>query len=146
MGCRFDKFKNWVLDPIFSKKKWFAFISFSIVLGVILALILGGLVFGFRHKHDEVITYQMALNSVIMPCLMTGVTITILLIMKIRFKQCLPFELLILSAIFVSGLFSTISTKNAGLVFLGIFIVFIYLAGQVFIPIAWCCIKSLLKL
>lgn len=136
-------FKNWFISKEFSKKKWFFFFILAITLGVIIALIVAGMVFGIRKEKDKNLTYQKALNLVIMPSLFTAVTIIFLIIARIRFSNCFPMELLILSTIILTGIFSTVSTKNAGLVFIGLGIVFLYLGGQVLLPIIWCCLCKL---
>jgi len=136
--------KGWITSPLFNKKKWFFFIVLSILIGIVIALILAAIIYGVRKKKDKNITYGKALASIIMPSLFTGVAIIFLWIVNIRFVGNFPIELLVLSAILVSGFFSTVKTKNAGLVFIGITIVVVYLFLYVYAPIAYFKIKELI--
>jgi len=136
-------FKVWMSSPLFNKKKWFYFIVIAITIGVIIGLIFASILFGIQEKKDPNMTFQNALNAVIVPSLYTGVTIVLLIVAYIRFKGKFPFELLILSVVFLTGLFSTISTKSAAQVFIGIGIIFLYLGGKELIPIIVRAIRDL---
>jgi len=137
-------FKNWFCSPLFNKKKWFLFMIIASFIGVVLGLIMAGVLYGLQKDKDPNLTYQASLNCVIIPALYTGVAIVFLWVANIRFVGMFPIELLILSAIFISGLFSTISSKNASLVFIGIGVIFLYLVSKVFVPPAICAIGACL--
>jgi len=135
--------QNWLTSPNFNFLKWFVFFLFAVVSGVIVALILAGIIYGMRKKQDENMTYSKALQSIIMPSVFTGVTIVFVVVAKMRFPGCYPYELLILSAIIISGVFSTIQSKNPATFFLGLIAVFLYLGAKSGIPFLTCNIKDL---
>lgn len=102
--------------------KRFLYLLFSIAVGILLAGILGVLVWLSRKKEDKNITYKQCFFKLIYPSIFASIAICFLVILKLQYVS--PVQLLIISAIILTAFFSAIETKS--------FLVFIILIAFAF--------------
>ena len=106
----------------------FLYLLFSIAVGICLAGVLGLIIWLSRKNKDKNITYKQCFYKLIYPSIFTCIAICFLVILKMQYVS--PVQLLIISAIFCSAIFSSIETKNF-LVFLCLFIlILLIIAGD----------------
>lgn len=98
--------------------KRFLYILFSIALGICLAGILGVFVWLSRRKKDKNITYKQCFTKLIYPSIFFCIALSFLVIVKMQYVS--PVQLLLISAIIISAIFSSIEAKN-GIVFIVLF-------------------------
>jgi len=120
--------ENWLTNSKFNFWKWLVFMIFAFVIGIVLACVLAGVLYGLRKEKDKEINFVNSLNSLIMPCLFTGVAIVFVIVSAMRYK-CIPVELLVLSALFIAGFFSSINNKLPALFFIIFGIIIFYLGS-----------------
>ena len=90
--------------------KRFLYTLFSLAIGICLAGILAVLVWVSRKKQDKNITYKQCFFKLIYPSMFACIAICFLVIIKIQYVS--PVQLLLLSCIIASAIFSGIQTKN----------------------------------
>ena len=108
-------------------KPWLAIFFISILCGVVFALLLAGIIYGVRVKDpNNTLTYKTAIGSTIMPGIYIGLASGLLFILSNKYKYKDQLELIILSAILLSGILASIGTSIPWQSLIGIGTIVIY--------------------
>ena len=107
---------------------WIIIFTICLVIGVGFGCTFGAIVHAIRKKKDENATFINCTSSLILPSIMFCMAIGFIIAIIIQYQ--FPIELLILSTLIVTGLFSSIETKNAWPFFILLGIVVIYLPAK----------------
>lgn len=104
---------------------WFLLFLLSLSTGIILASLLSSFLLITEKKKEN---FKIIMKNIIGPCLLTGLAIGFIIVLSKDSKS--PIELLILAAIFCSGLLSIFPTKQIILFFISLFLIILYLLSK----------------
>ncbi len=110
--------------------KWAVAFICSCAVGVALAAVLAGMIYGERKDKDENAKYLPIFKKILVPGIFTGAAIGLIVVATFIYPRKFPVELLVLSCIIIGGFISTISANTPVNIFVGIGIAFVYLSSK----------------